>query len=156
MGEPHVVSLRATRDTDLDTLNLITRDAGDAAGTPGTPGTPGTAGTPGTPGAPGTDHRTIRADGEIVGDVSCWLEAGLAFVGCRVDDLRRDDGIAGRALRLFLEALDQRPVRARVAAGDVGSILVLERLGFEQDDAVRPGVATEPDASIDELVFLLA
>ncbi|GAA1945415.1 GNAT family N-acetyltransferase [Agromyces allii] len=144
MGEPHVVSLRATRDTDLDILNLITRDAGIAAGP-----------TSATLGSDPADRRTIRADGEIVGDVARWHEAGCAFVSYRVDGARRDDGIAGRALRLFVEVLDERPVRARVAAGDTGSIRVLERLGFEPD-AAWPTAAIALGAPDDDVVYLLA
>lgn len=136
MGEPHVVSLRATRDTDLDTLNRITRGTDAPFGTD-------------------ADHRTIRADGEIVGDLARWLDRGDAFVACRIDGARRDDGIAGRALRLFLEVLDERPVRARVAVDDDRCIRVLERLGFEPE-ADRPGAATAAGSSIGEQVYLLA
>jgi len=136
MGEPHVVSLRATRDTDLDTLNQMTRGADAPFGTD-------------------ADRRTIRADGAIVGDVASWLDRGDAFVACRVDAAHRDDGIAGRALRLFLEVLDERPVRARVAADDDAGIHLLERLGFEPD-AGRTDATTATEPGSDALVYLLA
>lgn len=145
MGEPHVVSLRATRDTDLDTLNLITRGADAPFGTD-------------APFGPDADRRTIRADGDIVGVVVRWLDRGDAFVACRVDATRLADGTAGRALRLFLEALDERPVRARVEVDDAASIRVLERLGFEPDagraDTEQTDAVTA--STSDELVYLLA
>ncbi|KQM83883.1 hypothetical protein ASE68_12320 [Agromyces sp. Leaf222] len=138
------MSLRATRDTDLDTLNRITPGDDALIGTDAPSGTDADA-----------DRRTIRADGEIVGQVARWLDRGDAFVACRVDGTRRDDGIAGRALRLYLEVLDERPVRTRVAPDDDACIRVLERLGFEPDSG-RPGGTTATGAPVDELVFLLA
>lgn len=114
MGEPHVVSLRATRDTDLDTLNHIVHGHGSDA-------------------APdlGTDRRTVRADGEIVGDVACWHQDGRALVRYRIDGARRDDGIAGRALRLFVDTLSH-PLEARIDARDAASVAVFEACGFER------------------------
>ncbi|ANJ27465.1 hypothetical protein ATC03_12855 [Agromyces aureus] len=142
------MSLRATRDTDLDTLNHIVHDPRTTAGPP-------VAGPAVSERHRATiDHRTIRADGEIVGDVTRWFEDGRAFVAYRVDVARHDDGTAGRALRLFVEVLDDGPLRARVAAGDTGSIHVLERLGFAPDPA-RPADANAPDPAVDGLVYLL-
>lgn len=148
MGEPHVVSLRATRDTDLDTLNRITHGDDARWGTRPAPGIRDVIGAD-------ADHRTIRADGEIVGDVARWLEEGSAYVACRVGGAHRDDDIAGRALRLFLEVRDERPVRARVAAGDAAGIRVLERLGFEPDERAS-GAGNAHGGAAEELVYLLA
>ena len=64
MGEPHVVTLRATRDTDLDTLYRFRPD---------------------DTGTPGLVRRTVRADGAIVATVATWREGDAA----ELDDLDR-------------------------------------------------------------------
>ena len=135
MGKPHVVTLRATRAGDLDTLFLIEQDdvaVRMAAFTPPDP----------TDRAmfdahwhrllsdAGVDARTIRADGDIVGTVARWVDEGTAEITYWVDRAHWGEGIATRAMRLFLETHAERPVRARVAADNTGSIAVLEKLGF--------------------------
>ncbi|GAA1747569.1 GNAT family N-acetyltransferase [Agromyces humatus] len=135
MGKPHVVTLRATRAGDLDALFLIEQDdvaVQMAAFTPPDP----------TDRAmfdahwhrllsdAGVDARTIRADGDIVGSVARWVDEGTAEITYWVDRAHWGEGIATRAMKLFLDTRDERPVRARVAADNAGSIAVLEKLGF--------------------------
>lgn len=136
MGEPHVVTLRATRARDLDAL--FTFEHGGAMQP--------VASTPVGPADraafdahwhrliddPSIDARTIRADGVIVGSVARSFEDGAAEITCWIEPAHRGEGIATRAIRLFLDALRERPVRARVAADDAPSIAVLDKLGFRQ------------------------
>ena len=137
MGKPHVVTLRATRAGDLDALFSIEQDdvaVQMAAFTPPDP----------TDRAmfdahwhrllsdAGVDARTVRADGDIVGSVARWFDDGTAEITYWIDRGHWGEGIATRALRLFLDTLADRPVRARVAADNAGSIAVLEKLGFAQ------------------------
>ena len=136
MGKPHVVTLRATRAGDLDALFQIEQDdvaVHMAAFTPPDP----------TDRAmfdahwhrllsdAGVDARTIRADGDIVGSVARWIDEGTAEITYWVDRAHWGEGIATRAMRLFLEAHAERPVRARVASDNAASIAVLEKLGFD-------------------------
>lgn len=76
-------------------------------------------------------------------EISYWL--GRAFWG---------QGIATRALSLFLEEVTQRPMFARVAADNLGSIRVLEKCGFVQAAKER-GFANARGEEIDEYVYTL-
>ena len=137
MGKPHVVTLRATRAGDLDALFLIEQDdvaVRMAAFTPPDP----------TDRAmfdahwhrllsdAGVDARTVRADGEIVGSVARWVDEGTPEITYWVDRAHWGEGIATRAMRLFLEA---RCTSARCAHAwrptTPASIAVLEKLGFD-------------------------
>ena len=137
MGQPHVVTLRVTRDGDLDALFAFGRheEAVRMAAF--------TAADPADRGAfdahwrrlladPTVDARTVRADGEIVGSVARWLDDGEAEITYWIDPAHWGRGIATRAMRLFLDVLRDRPVRAHVAADNAASIAVLERLGFRR------------------------
>lgn len=159
MGEPHVVTLRATRDGDLDALFLIERDpvaVRMAAFTPPDPSDRAAfdAHWRRLLGDPGVDARTVRADGEIVGSVARWFDGGTAEITYWIDRAHWGRGIATRAMRLFLGTLGDRPVRARVAADNAGSIAVLEKLGFEQV-GTETGFANARDTEIEERVYQL-
>ena len=60
---------------------------------------------------PSVDARTVRADGRIVGSVARWYEDDTAEVTYWIDRAHWGEGIATRAVRLFLDALHERPVR---------------------------------------------
>jgi len=160
MGEPHVVTLRATRDSDLDALFLIGRDPVAVRMAAFTPRDPGDRALFDAHWRrlfddPGVDTRTVRADGDIVGSVGRWFDEGTAEITYWIDRSFWGHGIATRAMRLFLDALGERPVRARVAADNAGSIAVLEKLGFEHV-GTESGFANARGTEIDERVYLLA
>ena len=110
MGEPHVVTLRATRDTDLDTLYRFRPD---------------------DTGTPGLVRRTVRADGAIVATVATWREGDAAFVAVGAESPSADVVVRARALRLLVDTLP-RPLHARVTAEDAAAVEVLERCGFRR------------------------
>jgi RimJ/RimL family protein N-acetyltransferase len=64
--------------------------------------------------------------------VARWLDDGEAEITYWIDPAHWGRGIATRAMRLFLDVLRDRPVRAHVAADNAASIAVLERLGFRR------------------------
>jgi RimJ/RimL family protein N-acetyltransferase len=103
---------------------------------------------------PTVDARTIRADGAIVGSVARWFEDGTHEITVWIDPGHWGEGIATRALRLFLEALRERPVRARVAADNAGSIVVLEKLGFRQV-GIEVSFANARGTEIEERIYRL-
>lgn len=135
MGEPHVVTLRATREGDLDDLyrfrsgSAAVRAAIFSAADPGDRAT-FHARWKRLIAEPEIDARTVRADGAIVGCVARWTDEGAPEVTCWVDPGHAREGIATRAMRLLLESLPARPVRARVADEDAAAIALLEKLGF--------------------------
>lgn len=137
MGEPHVVTLRATRAGDLDALFGFQQHAEAVRMAAFTAPDPSDRAAFDTHWMrllddPDVDARTVRADGDIVGSVIRWFEGGAAEITYWIDRARWGQGIATRAMRLFLEGLRERPVHARVAADNAGSIAVLEKLGFRQ------------------------
>ncbi len=137
MGKPHVVTLRVTRAEDLDVLFRFEQDPSAVYMAAFTSTDP-------TDRAlfdahwhrlfadPEIDMRTVRADGEIVGSVGRWFEDGIAEITYWIDSTRWGQGIATRAMRLFLDAVHERPIRARAASDNGGSIAVLQKLGFRQ------------------------
>ena len=137
MGQPHVVTLRATRDGDLDALFRFEQDETAVQMAAFTPPDPTDRATFDAHwrrllSDPLVDARTVRADGDIVGSVARWYQEGPAEITYWIDPEHWGEGIASRAVRLFLDALHERPVRVRVAADNARSIAVLEKLGFEQ------------------------
>ncbi len=159
MGEPHVVTLRATRAGDLDALFAFEQheEAVHMAAF--------TAPDPADRAAfdarwqrliddPAVDARTIRADGAIVGSVARWFDAGTPEITYWIDPVHWGKGIATRAMRLFLDALHERPVRARVAADNAGSIAVLEKVGFRQV-GVEASFANARSVEIEERIYRL-
>ena len=159
MGQPHVVTLRATRAGDLDALFRFARDPGAVHMAAFTPADPDDRAAFDTHwqrlfADSGVDTRTVRADGEIVGSVGRWFDAGVAEITYWIDPAHWGEGIATRAMRLFLDALDERPVRARVASDNAGSIAVLERLGFRQV-GIEVSFANARGAETEERIYSL-
>lgn len=79
---------------------------------------------------PKTIARTILYDDEVAGNINAfWIESEL-YVGYWIDRAHWGKGIATKALSGILKIVESRPIWARVATGNAGSIRVLERNGF--------------------------
>ncbi len=99
--------------------------------------------------------RAIEADGALAGSILCWPDPdggleisywlGRAFWG---------RGIATAALRGFVDGLETRPIFARAASDNRGSIRVLEKSGFVEINREQ-GFAGARGAEIEETVFRL-
>jgi RimJ/RimL family protein N-acetyltransferase len=74
--------------------------------------------------------RTVLADGEVAGSALCFVRDGQRQVGYWIAREHWGRGIATCALGLLLEEVAERPLHARVAAGNGASRRVLERCGF--------------------------
>ena len=74
--------------------------------------------------------RTIVADDKVVGDIVSWVDHGSRQVGYWIGRDHWGKGFATAALRLLLEEIDDRPVLAHIAVGNIGSRRVVERCGF--------------------------
>jgi RimJ/RimL family protein N-acetyltransferase len=72
----------------------------------------------------------ITADGRLVGSIASFVIEGDTEVTYRIDRSFWGQGIAGRALALLLESVPVRPLFARVASDNVGSLKVLRKAGF--------------------------
>jgi RimJ/RimL family protein N-acetyltransferase len=76
--------------------------------------------------------RTIVTDGAVAGYVLSYEEAGRPEVSYWIGRAYWGRGIATRALATFLaEVNTTRPIYARVAQDNRGSLRVLEKAGFE-------------------------
>lgn len=74
--------------------------------------------------------RAIVADGSLVGTISIFRDDGKPSIGYRIERSHWGRGIATAAIRLLLEEVELRPIHARVAVKNIGSLRVLERNGF--------------------------
>jgi hypothetical protein len=79
---------------------------------------------------PAVTTRAILADGVLVGNVASFVMEGLPSVGYWIAREHWSRGIATRALALLLAEVPTRPLYARAARSNVGSVRVLERCGF--------------------------
>lgn len=84
-------------------------------------------------------ERAIVADGVLAGRVTCFLHAGDWTLGYWIGRAHWGRGIATRAVALFVQEVDRRPMLARVLATNAASIRILERHGF-----VRTSETDEP------------
>src|SRR4051812_3264191 len=80
--------------------------------------------------APESTNRAVTVDGRLVGSIASFVVEGDAEVTYWIDRSFWRQGIAGRALALLLESVSVRPLFARVASDNVGSLKVLRKAGF--------------------------
>lgn len=159
MVEPHVVTLRATRAGDLDELFRLRQDDTAIRMAAFTADDMADRAAFDTRWArlladPSVRLVTVRADGEIVGDAARWTDPDDGpMVAYWIDRAHWGRGIATRALRLFLDT-EPRPMRARAAVDNAGSVAVLRKLGFAVVGQER-GFANARGMETDEVVFEL-
>jgi RimJ/RimL family protein N-acetyltransferase len=94
--------------------------------------------------------RAIEVEGVLVGNIGSWVQDGERDVGYWIGRDHWGRGYATAALAALAQELPDRPLHAHVAVGNVGSIRVLEKCGFE-----RVSVSTADDG-VEELLFRLA
>lgn len=79
---------------------------------------------------PDVTNRAITCDGELVGSAAAFVMDGRLEVTYWVDRAVWGRGIATRALALLLDLVPDRPIYARAASDNLGSLKVLARAGF--------------------------
>jgi RimJ/RimL family protein N-acetyltransferase len=92
---------------------------------------------------------TIVCDGEVAGNIGCWVADGRRHVGYWIGREFWGRGLATEALAEVVDIVDARPLRAEVVNTNVASIRVLEKCGFTRVEA-HVG-----DDGIEELVLEL-
>jgi RimJ/RimL family protein N-acetyltransferase len=81
---------------------------------------------------PDANPMTIEYEDAVAGNIGSWAEDDQVFVGYWIGSAYWGRGVATAALHTFLtEHESRRPVYAHVVSGNVGSIRVLEKCGFE-------------------------
>jgi RimJ/RimL family protein N-acetyltransferase len=74
--------------------------------------------------------RAVTSDGQLVGTVASFVIEGDTEVTYWIDRAAWGRGIASRALALLLDLVSVRPLHARAASDNVGSLSVLRKSGF--------------------------
>ncbi|HYC69854.1 MAG TPA: GNAT family N-acetyltransferase [Opitutaceae bacterium] len=74
--------------------------------------------------------RTILADGAVAGNIGAWTDADDRLVSYWIGREFWGRGVATAALREFLLIEPARPLTARVARHNLGSLRVLQKCGF--------------------------
>ncbi|WP_037668387.1 GNAT family N-acetyltransferase [Streptomyces griseus] len=98
--------------------------------------------------------RTVLADGDVVGSAAVYGVPGEREVTYWVDRAYWGRGVATAALRGLLAEVPERPLYARAAADNKGSLRVLEKCGFQVSVTAR-GFANARGEEIDEVVLTL-
>jgi RimJ/RimL family protein N-acetyltransferase len=98
--------------------------------------------------------RTVLADGDVVGSAAVYGVPGEREVTYWVDRAYWGRGVATTALRHLLAEVPERPLYARAAADNEGSLRVLEKCGFQEAARAR-GFASARGEEIDEVVLTL-
>jgi RimJ/RimL family protein N-acetyltransferase len=103
-----------------------------------------------------SENRTwaIIRDARLVGTIGSYVSEGATEVTYWIDRTCWGQGIATQALRLLLEGIPVRPIRARAASDNAGSLRVLQKAGFHPigtEVAFAAGRAAEIEETILEL-----
>jgi RimJ/RimL family protein N-acetyltransferase len=101
--------------------------------------------------APDNTTRAITCDGHLVGSIASFVLEGHTEVTYWIDRAAWGRGIASRALALLLDLIGVRPVYARAASDNVGSLRVLHKAGFKTvgtETAFAPARNTEIEETI--------
>jgi RimJ/RimL family protein N-acetyltransferase len=96
----------------------------------------------------------ILRDSRLVGTIGGYLSEGATEVTYWIDRTCWGQGIATQALGLLLEEISVRPIRARAASDNAGSLRVLQKAGFHPigtEVAFAPARAAEIEETILEL-----
>ncbi len=96
-------------------------------------------------------YRVIDVDGAIAGTIASFRIDNQPEVTYWVDRPQWGKGIASAALQILLAETDERPLYARAASDNVGSLRVLEKAGFRRVGVNRdfaPGRGEEIEETI--------
>jgi RimJ/RimL family protein N-acetyltransferase len=81
--------------------------------------------------SPDITLRAVTCDGQLVGSIASFVIEGDTEVTYWIDRAVWGRGIASRALALFLDLIPVRPLHARAASDNAGSLSVLQKSGFK-------------------------
>jgi RimJ/RimL family protein N-acetyltransferase len=104
--------------------------------------------------SPDITHRVVVCDGRLAGSIASFPVDGQAEVTYWIDRALWGQGIATRAVALLLELVLARPLYARAASDNAGSLRVLQKCGFQ---AVGTEISFAPgrNTNIEETILRL-
>jgi RimJ/RimL family protein N-acetyltransferase len=103
---------------------------------------------------PTVNNQTIIVDNSIVGSIAKFMMEDKAEVTYWIDRKFWGQGIATKALKLFLDIELTRPINGRVAFDNFGSQKVLEKCGFVKIGSDY-GFANARQTEIEEFIYKL-
>ena len=156
---PSAILLRPTKPADLPTLAEFNADAESnhmAAFTAPDPNDQQAYITKWTRllADPSIIARVVLQDDRIVGTVGSWVMDGERQVTYWMDRSVWGQGLATKALQLFLAEFHERPLHGRLVADNIASKRVLEKCGFAANGTDR-GFANARKAEVEELLYVL-
>ncbi len=153
------VALRPVEDRDLDALFEMMRDPEAvrmAAFTPEDPSDRAAfdAHQARVRAAPDITHRVVTCDGQVVGSIASFPIEGQTEITYWIDRAAWGQGIATRAVALLLGLVPDRPLYARAASDNTGSLRVLHKAGF-RDIGTEISFAPARNQEIEETILQL-
>jgi RimJ/RimL family protein N-acetyltransferase len=97
----------------------------------------------------------ITRDSQLVGTIGSFPSEGVTEVTYWINRTYWGQGIATGALSLLLEEVPDRPIRARAASDNAGSLRVLQKAGFHPI-GTDVGFAPARGAEIEETILELS
>jgi RimJ/RimL family protein N-acetyltransferase len=104
--------------------------------------------------SPDITLRAVTRDGQLVGSIGSYVMEGDTEVTYWIDRSVWGQGVASRALALFLHVISVRPLYARAASDNPGSLRVLQKAGFRAI-GTEISYANARDAVIEETILRL-
>jgi RimJ/RimL family protein N-acetyltransferase len=104
--------------------------------------------------APDVTMRAVTDHGQLVGSIASFVVEGATEITYWIDRAAWGRGIASRAVALLLDLVPVRPLHARVASDNAGSLRVLRKSGFKvvgTETSFAPG----RNADIEETILRL-
>jgi RimJ/RimL family protein N-acetyltransferase len=104
--------------------------------------------------APDITMLAVTLDGKLVGSIGSFVVDGETDITYWVDRAFWGQGIAGRAVAALLNLVTVRPLHARAASDNLGSLTLLRRAGF-REIGTEISYANARGAEIEETVLRL-
>jgi RimJ/RimL family protein N-acetyltransferase len=104
--------------------------------------------------SPDITHRAVTLDGRLVGSIGRFVMEGDTEITYWIDRSFWGQGIASQAVALLLATVKVRPVYARAASDNLGSLRVLQKAGFTVI-GTEIAYASARNAEIEETILCL-
>ncbi|WP_433421138.1 GNAT family N-acetyltransferase [Microtetraspora malaysiensis] len=98
--------------------------------------------------------RAVTRDGQLIGSISSFVIEGATEVTYWIDRAAWGQGVASQALAQLLELVPVRPLYARAASDNLGSLRVLQKAGFTIT-GTETSYAPARNAEIEESILRL-
>lgn len=99
--------------------------------------------------------QTILLDGQVAGSIASFVMFGERAIGYWLGREYWGRGVATKALAAFLERVTERPLYARAAKDNLGSLRVLQKCGFAITGEDR-GFSLARGVEVEEYVLTLS